>query len=170
MAIGYKQIALYYSLVFFVWLLRKCIKQRVCSFHNSYLQSLFHLIEIGVTVIVSFSLLFLPFCIHLPPDLTSLQSLKAVISRMFPWDRWLFEDKVASFWCTFNNVFKLNNHFSFDQMKQLCLIGTVISIVPSLYMLSRYSDLECVLYCLFECSMGFFLFSYHGTLIFLFFI
>lgn len=30
MAIGYKQIALYYSLVFFIWLLMKCWNNRVC--------------------------------------------------------------------------------------------------------------------------------------------
>ena len=163
MAIGYKQIALYYSLVFFIWLLRKCIQQRVSSSPISHIQSFIHLIKIGITVIVSFSLLFLPFCIHLPSNLTPLQSLQAVITRMFPWNRWLFEDKVASFWCTLNNVVKLNTYFSFNQMKQFCLIGTIISIIPSLYMLTRRANLECVLYCLFECSIGFFLFSYHGT-------
>ena len=168
MAIGYKQIALYYSLVFFIWLLRKCIQQHVSSFSISHIQSFIHLIKIGVTVIVSFSLLFLPFCIYLPSNLTPLQSLQAVITRMFPWNRWLFEDKVASFWCTLNNVVKLNSHFSFNQMKNLCLIGTIISIIPSLYMLTKHADLECVLYCLFECSIGFFLFSYHGRFLYCF--
>lgn len=168
MAIGYKQIALYYSLVFFIWLLRKCILKRVILNPLSHIQSILHLIKIGITVTVSFFLLFLPFCIHLPSNLSPLQSLQAVITRMFPWNRWLFEDKVASFWCTLNNVVKLNTYFSFNQMKQLCLIGTLLSILPSLYLLTKCADLECVLYCLFECSIGFFLFSYHGTCLFWF--
>ena len=59
MAIGYKQIALYYSLVFFVWLLRKC-----------FVKGPLHLLRIGTTVVLSFALLFFPFLLHLPEDLT----------------------------------------------------------------------------------------------------
>lgn len=161
MAIGYKQIALYYSLVFFVWLLRKCYDRRSTS----------HLFFIGVTVIASFALLFLPFCIHLPKDLSPLSSLRAVIQRMFPWDRWVFEDKVASVWCTLNNVIKLNRLFTFEQMKLMCLIATICGCLPSLFLLWRNPSPIRVYASLFSCSMSFFLFSYHGKLLpFLFFL
>ena len=154
MAIGYKQIALYYSLVFFVWLLRKCYDRRSGS----------HLFFIGVTVIASFALLLLPFCIHLPKDLSPLSSLRAVIQRMFPWDRWVFEDKVASVWCTLNNVNKLNRLFTFEQMKLMCLIATICGCLPSLFLLWRNPSPIRVYASLFSCSMSFFLFSYHGKL------
>lgn len=154
MAIGYKQIALYYSLVFFVWLLRKCYDQK----------SVCHLLVIGITVLASFSLLFLPFCIHLPDDLSPLASLRAVIQRMFPWDRWVFEDKVASMWCTLNNFIKLNRLFTSEQMKLMCLIATICGCLPSLYLLWRKPSPTRVYASLFSCSMSFFLFSYHGIL------
>ena len=152
MAIGYKQIALYYSLVFFVWLLRKCYDQR----------SVTHLIQIGCTVILSFALLFLPFCLHLPDSLSVISSLRSVVQRMFPWDRWVFEDKVASIWCTLNNVIKLNNFFSTGQMKVLCLITTLVACVPPLVLLWKSPSFESILSSLFLCSLSFFLFSYHG--------
>lgn len=152
MAIGYKQMALYYSLVFFVWLLRKCYDQR----------SVFHLLCIGLTVIASFALLFLPFCIHLPKDLSPLSSLGAVVQRMFPWDRWVFEDKVASVWCTLNNVIKLNRLFTAEQMKLMCLIATICGCLPSLFLLWKKPSANRVYASLFSCSMSFFLFSYHG--------
>lgn len=151
MAIGYKQIALYYSLVFFVWLLRKCITKGFS-----------HLLAIGTTVILSFLLLFLPFLLRLPPSLSPVESLLNVVHRMFPWDRWLFEDKVASVWCTLNNVVKLAKLFSGEELKRLCTVLTLLGCLPSLLLLWRHSSLETALCSFFSCSLSFFLFSYQG--------
>ncbi|KAK8818248.1 dolichyl pyrophosphate Man9GlcNAc2 alpha-1,3-glucosyltransferase [Blastocystis sp. ATCC 50177/Nand II] len=149
MAIGYKQIALYYSLVFFVWLLRKC-----------FVKGPLHLVRIGTTVVLSFALLFFPFLLHLPEDLTPVESLLHVVHRMFPWDRWLFEDKVASFWCTVNNVIKLNRLFSAERLKLLCTLLTLAACLPSLLLLWRKPSLPSALFSLFSCALSFFLFSY----------
>ena len=152
MAIGYKQIALYYSLVFFVWLLRKC-----------FVKGPLHLVRIGTTVVLSFALLFFPFLLHLPEDLTPVESLLHVVHRMFPWDRWLFEDKVASFWCTVNNVIKLNRLFSTDRLKLLCTLLTLAACLSSLLLLWRKPSLPSALFSLFSCALSFFLFSYQGS-------
>jgi alpha-1,3-glucosyltransferase len=50
-----------------------------------------HLALLGVTVCVSFALFWRPF-------LASQDSLLAVLHRIFPTQRGLFEDYVANFW------------------------------------------------------------------------
>lgn len=120
------------------------------------------LVRIGTTVILSFLLLFLPFCIALPSHLSVWESLHAVITRMFPWSRWLFEDKVASFWCTLNNVIKLNKVISSERMKQVCLLATLLFSLPTLLLLPKKLTLRNAIYSFFLCSLAFYLFSYHG--------
>lgn len=165
-AIGYKQIALYYSLVFFIWLLKKCYMKHVCLIVYRYAQSLTHLFHIGLTVLLTFILLFLPFLLTPSP----IDSVIHVIHRMFPWARGLFEDKVASFWCTLNNVVKINRLFSQSQLKVLCLIFTLLFMVIPLFLVWKDCRLESVLMSLFLCSLSFFLFSYQGIIVFIQFI
>jgi hypothetical protein len=42
----------------------------------------------------------------------SLDGLAAVLRRVFPFERGLFEDKVANVWCALSVVVKLKRHFS----------------------------------------------------------
>ena len=81
---------------------------------------------------------------------------------MFPWDRGLFEDKVASFWCTTNTLVKWNLRFSRDQLKMACLLTTLAAISPSLGMLAIRPSVKSFGYTLFSCAISFFLFSYQG--------
>ena len=83
---------------------------------------------------------------------------------MFPWDRGLFEDKVASFWCTTNTLIKWSQRFSRGQLKTACLVTTLLAISPSLGMLAMHPSVKCFGYTLFSCAISFFLFSYQGCL------
>lgn len=109
-------------------------------------------------MIASFFLLFSPFLLSSTPAQSTLQ----VIHRMFPWARGLFEDKVASFWCTINNVVKINTFFTSNQLKVLCLVFTLLALTTSLVLLWKTPTLESVCLALFINSLSFFLFSYHG--------
>ncbi len=59
-------------------------------------------IRLGIVTVTSFLVLFLPF---LPP-FAPLSAVLDPITRIFPFNRGLFEDKVANFWCATNVVLK----------------------------------------------------------------
>ena len=130
------------------------------------LQSLSHLIKIGCTVIFTFLLLISPCFFTSSP----LEAIQHILHRMFPWDRGLFEDKVASVWCTLHNLIKLNQIFTLNQLKLLCLLTTFIACLYSLYLVWKNPSLPSVCISLFITSLSFFLFSYHGFSFILFLI
>ena len=72
------------------------------------------------------------------------------------------KDKVASFWCTINNVIKIQKIFTVSQLKLLCLGMTFMGCFLSLLFLWNHLSLENVCISLFTNSLSFFLFSYHG--------
>ncbi|KAI6140592.1 glycosyltransferase family 57 protein [Pisolithus tinctorius] len=92
LSLAFKQMALYYAPVIGSYLLGKCI-------FLGPVQGTRLFIRVAVVTLSSFTLLFAPF---LPP-IAPLSTFFAAISRIFPFARGLFEDKVANFWC-FTNV------------------------------------------------------------------
>ncbi|KIN94855.1 glycosyltransferase family 57 protein, partial [Pisolithus tinctorius Marx 270] len=92
LSLGFKQMALYYAPVIGSYLLGKCV-------FLGPVQGTRLFIRLAVVTLSSFILLFAPF---LPP-IAPLSTFFAAISRIFPFARGLFEDKVANFWC-FTNV------------------------------------------------------------------
>jgi alpha-1,3-glucosyltransferase len=99
LALNFKQMTLYYSLVFFCVLLRKCLIQ------PTILSKILKLMSIGITVIATFALLWFPFCIFPNEDETCLSSLQQVLHRLFPFTRGIFEDKVANLWYALSVVY-----------------------------------------------------------------
>ena len=55
------------------------------------------MIKLGLTVLVTFALCWLPF-------LTTFEDIQAVFVRLFPVNRGLYEDKVSNFWCAVSPV------------------------------------------------------------------
>lgn len=72
-------------------------------------------------------LLFLPF---LPPFASSVGILQP-ITRIFPFARGLFEDKVANFWCATNVVFKWKAWLSRGALVKLSAGFTGLGFLPS---------------------------------------
>ena len=66
---------------------------------------------LGTVVIATFALCFAPFL--------SLDGLATVLHRVFPFERGLFEDKVANFWCALSVVVKLKHHLAHTQLARL---------------------------------------------------
>ncbi|SCZ89918.1 BZ3500_MvSof-1268-A1-R1_Chr1-3g01661 [Microbotryum saponariae] len=116
-ALGFKQMALYYSPAIFAYLLGKCL------YRGGRLgMSLF--INLGFITVVSFGLLLSPF-------LSKPSEILQILARIFPFSRGLFEDKVANFWCAINVVVKLRQLASVASLARLALVFTLVALLPS---------------------------------------
>lgn len=99
LALNFKQMTLYYAPVVFAYLLGRCFSSKAKYFFPRFC-------ALGATVIFTFLLLWWPF-LYYPPsqnnDLPMVGRLSHVIHRIFPFQRGLFEDKVANIWCALSS-------------------------------------------------------------------
>ncbi len=129
-------------------------------------------VRLALVTALSFVLLFLPF---LPP-FAPLSAILDPISRIFPFSRGLFEDKVANFWCASNVMFKWNAWASRPALVRLSAGLTALGFLPGVLVLLRGGVkmqirggaspvvptpiLPLLPYALLTSSMAFFLFSF----------
>lgn len=83
-------------------------------------------LRLSLVTTVSFVILFLPF---LPP-FAPLAAILDPIGRIFPFQRGLFEDKVANFWCASNVVLKWRLWMSQPSLIQLSTALTALGFLP----------------------------------------
>ncbi|KAG6379392.1 glycosyltransferase family 57 protein [Boletus reticuloceps] len=162
LSLGFKQMSLYYAPAIGAYLLGKCI------FLGSK-KGLKLFTRLALVTTFSFVILFAPF---LPP-FSPMSTLAASISRIFPFSRGLFEDKVANFWC-FTNVTVLKWRRLFDGKESLLIKGsavlTTLGFFPAVAGLlwgcyktqssPSTPTLPLLPYALLTTSMSFFLFSF----------
>lgn len=90
---------------------------------------------------------------------------KQVIHRLAPFERGVFEDYVANFWCSTSILIKWKRIFTISTMRFICSIATILAFFPSfVQQLKSPSDLG-FLYSLLNSSFSFYLFSYQGMFI-----
>ncbi|KAI7852493.1 glycosyl transferase [Circinella umbellata] len=147
LALGFKQMALYYAPSVFSFLLGTCI-----SMPNKQ-KGLLLFCQLGVTVIITFSLLLLPW-------LTSIDDLLQIMHRVFPVARGLFEDKVANVWCALNVFIKLRNVLSLQSTVRLSFFATLVAILPINIHLGMSPSRSRFGYALVNTSLAFFLLSF----------
>lgn len=119
----------------------------------------------------TFFLLFLPF---LPP-LAPISAILDPVTRIFPFNRGIFEDKVANFWCASNVVVKWRFWASQSTLMRLSTLFTFIGFLGAAiapiraWLRLRNQDRTTVvpsvmrtvlLLALLNSSMSFFLFSF----------
>ncbi|KAH3666149.1 hypothetical protein OGAPHI_004338 [Ogataea philodendri] len=148
LSLSFKQMALYYAPIFFFYLLSVCVWP-VSRFNP------LRLISIGVSVVVTFALMFLPFIYQ-----GGFSQVVQIIVRVFPFDRGIFEDKVANFWCATNVVIKYKNIFTQSQLKNISLLLTLAGIAPSCIAIFLKPTKSLLTWCLSSCSLAFYLFSF----------
>ncbi|XP_018111817.1 ALG6, alpha-1,3-glucosyltransferase L homeolog isoform X2 [Xenopus laevis] len=146
-ALNYKQMELYHSLPFFCYLFGKCLKRGITG------RGLFLLFKIGVTVIASFALCWIPF-------LTETGQMLQVLRRLFPVGRGLFEDKVANVWCSLSTLFKVKKVLSSESQLQLSFLCTLLSVLPSCIKLTMHPSVRGFKFALVNCALSFFLYSF----------
>lgn len=116
-------------------------------------------------------MLFLPF---LPP-FSPTSTILGPVTRIFPFNRGLFEDKVANFWCALDVIFKWKTWVSRGTLAKISagltatgfLPGVVTLIQSGNTMRSKTQDksaptpmLPLLPYALLTSSLSFFLFSF----------
>ncbi|KAF7314320.1 Glycosyltransferase family 57 protein [Mycena kentingensis (nom. inval.)] len=165
LSLGFKQMALYYAPAIGGYLLAKCLYLGPAHGGKLFLQ-------LAVVTSLSFIVLFLPF---LPP-FAPLSAILDPITRIFPFARGLFEDKVANFWCATNVVFKWKNWATSAFLIKLSTVLTAIGFLPNVLVSLRVAwqtrlsgseqrpphtpILPLLPYMLLSSSMSFFLFSF----------
>lgn len=149
LALNYKQMELYHALPFFFYLLSTCVPKP----GQSCLYGIFRLLKIGLTVIITFAVIWWPF-------LVDSSVLLQVLHRQFPIARGVFEDKVANIWCAFNILFKFKTRFNNYQMLRICLFSTLAALFPSCCDLFLHPNKKKFILALINSSLVFFLFSF----------
>lgn len=192
LSLGFKQMTLYYAPAIGSYLLAKCLylgpfEGYFFLFFSFCMLNYTHLcfrvsgrlfIRLALVTTSTFLLLFLPF---LPP-FAPFPAILNPISRIFPFDRGLFEDKVANFWCASNVIFKWKAWASRGLLVKVSTLLTALGFLPAVVGLLRagiqHSQnlnnqaaevavkkkhtpfLPLLTYALLSSSMSFFLFSF----------
>lgn len=151
LSLNYKQMELYHALPIFTFILARCLKRPLLE---NFFASAISLLKVSVVVLVTFALLWLPFIAGGP------QSVLAVLGRVFPFYRGLYEDKVASVWCAFSFVLRMNKYFSLDTQVKISAACVLLVSLPSLVVLFLRPSIRNFKLSLLICSLIFFLFSF----------
>ncbi|KAK9048720.1 hypothetical protein SSX86_032315 [Deinandra increscens subsp. villosa] len=144
LALNHKQMSAYYAPAFFSYLLGKCLKRQ-----NPFLE----VSKLAMIVIGTFALVWWPY-------LHSRVTVLEVLSRLAPFERGLYEDYVANFWCTTSVLIKWKRLFTTQSLKLLCLFMTVCSCLPSMFLQIRAPSARAFLYGLINSAISFYLFSF----------
>lgn len=131
LALNFKQMTLYYAPAIFAYLLGRCFSNQGTG------PSVFwrRFTVLGVTVIMSFAVLWWPFFVYEfksdEVELSGLQSAGHVLQRLFPFQRGLFEGKVANLWCALSTKpISIRQRIPEDQQPIMALLGTFVLIAP----------------------------------------
>lgn len=129
LSLCFKQMALYYAPAIFIYLLS-------ISFPRLTRPNILLLASLGITVIITFTLILLPFL--LPTEILNhaisknfsalmnpeiwrldLTTIQQIFHRVFPFGRGLWEDKVANTWCATNILIKWRSLYSTPTLQKL---------------------------------------------------
>jgi alpha-1,3-glucosyltransferase len=169
LALNFKQMTLYYVPAVFFYLLGRCMAKPSRFFLRFLL--------LGVTVIFTFWFLWTPFLKYGPSQTenTPLDRAKQILLRIFPFERGLFEGKVANIWCALNTrPFSIRDRINIDLQPIVALALTMGMVAPSCYCMAllgmqdlatadrRTEEKHWMLFLwgTASCSLGFFLASF----------
>lgn len=152
----FKQMALFYAPLIFAYLLGTTFNPFNKLLGRKNIYDFNGLFWIGTATLVTFFTMFFPLYFFAE---NGVDNLIQSIVRIFPFNRGIFEDKVANFWCATNTFFKYKN-LPLDLLKLSALSFTVVSILPSCVVIYLHPIKLLLPWALALCSWGFFLFSF----------
>ncbi len=89
------------------------------------------MLKIGFVVLLTFAVLWFPFF-----QARGIEGVLQVARRLFPFNRGLFEDKVANFWCSVSVLVKVRQKISQGTLVFVSGGLTLMAALPSsLYLL-----------------------------------
>lgn len=171
LALNFKQMSLYYSLPLFFAIITKAYtiskstsyrqpggdrlnRSRGKQAITMWIETAYIVLNAGVVFIVVTLILWYPYL--------TLNDAVLVLRRIFPVERGVFEDKVATFWCVASVAIKFKAWFSQGVLVTTSAVLTLAASAPSIYlMITRRNFTRHFLYCLSSVSLAFFLLSYH---------
>ena len=156
--INFKQMGLYYAIPFPLYVIKKLFFNKSKNKENNNNNNLLSITYIGIYGIIT---LITNVIIYLP--WLKAKKMNDVFNRIFPVHRGIYEDKVATFWCTLNIFIKLNQLFKLDHLFKLALIVTIIGCSVPIYAIFRCETItkKICTQCFFIVSFAFYLFSFH---------
>ncbi|CAI9110690.1 OLC1v1010758C1 [Oldenlandia corymbosa var. corymbosa] len=144
LALNHKQMSAYFAPAFFSYLLGKCLRQQ---------RPFVKVVKLGLAVVGTFAVVWSPY-------LYSAEAFLEVLSRLAPFERGIYEDYVANFWCTTSIVIKWKRLFATQPLKLLSLAATVSMCLPSMIQLILAPRKSSFLYGLLNSALAFYLFSF----------
>ena len=147
LSLCFKQMALYYSPVFFAYLLSECLISPSLNVPR--------FLSVAFSTVISFCIIFSPLYVF-----GGTKNVLQSIHRIFPFSRGIFEDKVANFWCVSNVLFKYAQNYTQQELQRFSIIATAAGFLPSFLVVLCYPKKHMIPFALAACSMAFFLFSF----------
>lgn len=144
LSLNHKQMSAYFAPAFFSHLLGKCLRRP-----NPFLGVL----KLGLVVLGTFTVVWWPY-------LHSSDAFFEVLSRLAPFERGIYEDYVANFWCTTSVLIKWKKLFTTQFLRLLSLGATISTCMPSMVQQIRAPSNQGFLYGLLNTSFSFYLFSF----------
>lgn len=144
LSLNHKQMSAYYAPAFFAHLLGRCFQRR---------SPVFGVVKLGIVVLTTFTICWWPF-------LSSRQSALQVLSRLAPFERGLFEDYVANFWCGTSMLIKWKQRFSIPVLARMALGATVTAALPSMLQQIWAPSARGFLLAMLNGSFAFFFFAF----------
>ena len=160
LALNFKTMALYFAPAFFFWLLARALS---CG------APVTRVVRLGAAVIGTFAAHWGPFCAFAADAAPGegggcAGGLLAVLGRLFPFGRGLFEDKVANLWCSLSLVMKVQRMFAVPTLLRMSTGLTLLLLAPSGYALLARSggrpSTKALVVALLNSSLCFFLASF----------
>ncbi|KAJ9173070.1 hypothetical protein P3X46_016244 [Hevea brasiliensis] len=146
LSLNHKQMSAYFAPAFFSHLLGNCLKRK-----NPVLE----VSKLGLVVLGTFTIIWWPY-------LHSRDTVLEVLFRLAPFERGIYEDYVANFWCTTSILIKWKRLFATQSLKFLSLVATVLTCLPSMVQQILAPSRKGFLYGLLNSSFSFYLFSFQG--------
>ncbi|CAK9302902.1 unnamed protein product [Gordionus sp. m RMFG-2023] len=155
LALNYKQMELYHSLPMFAYLLGSCLFKSGNSVSGSK--------PTRTGLALFFQLVFVTcatFLVCWAPFLYEKDSFLSVLTRLFPFERGIYEDKVANLWCALSVFIKFKAIF--DRKTLICLstILTLCGCLPSFLKCLTCPNQKSLTLALVCSSLSFYLFSF----------
>jgi alpha-1,3-glucosyltransferase len=147
LALNFKQMELYHAPAIFAYLLGRCFRRDYDDHRRGTAppatMTLFRFMTLGMTVVFTFATLWLPFAIYPrnEDDVAggyNLDGPMQILRRLFPFQRGIFEGKVANVWCAMSvRPFSIRDRIPPTLLPYASLFVTLTLIVPPCWMLFR---------------------------------